>query len=176
MRKVDNKKHKINVMDILVILLALVCLGSVIFRMAATAPAYDDKEYIVYFEIDDIKSSSYLFFEGHEGENVRMSVDDKVFMGSLGNEYSRGVAVFTYTEDKNNGEKTTHQAYYPESTNGGIYTDERCSIKGFIVMTGKGSGNGIFLDEETYLAPDQTVSIATEHIEASIRITDIVAK
>ena len=177
MRKENTKKFRINVVDILVILLALICIATIVVRAINTDAAkeyYDLKEYRLYFQIDDIKSSSYVCFEGHLGETVRVKGSD-IILGNLGAEFSRGVAIHTYTENKD-GNITETQYYHPEPQNGNQNPEERCSISGYITVRGKMKNNGFWLYDEIQLLPEQILEIITEHIETSIRITSIVEK
>ena len=129
MRKEQVKKHKINVMDILIILLTLVCITSIVLRATSNNNEYQPKEYRVYFEIDDIRSSSFTYFEGHSGDTVRIKSSGKI-LGTLGDEFVRGVAVHTYTETMDDGTVVTKQATHPAPESGALYTQERCSISG----------------------------------------------
>lgn len=177
MRKENIKKYKINVIDILVILLALVCITSIAWRSVSIKEAekiYGNQEYRLYFQIDNIKSSSYSFFDGHSGETVRMK-DGGAILGALGSEFVRGIAIHTYTESED-GNQTEHKHYYPESTNDSVYSADRCSISGYIVISGKLTDKGFLLNGNIPLAPNQILDVVTEHIETSIEIIDIVEK
>ncbi len=177
MRKENVKKRKINLMDVLVILLALICIGTVVARAVivdANKEQYEIKEYRLYFQIDDIKSSSFACFDGHSGEIVRIK-DSGVILGNLGSEFLRGAAIHTYTENKD-GNITETKYYHPESQGDSINPEDRCSISGYIVVQGKTKNNQFLLNDELPLSSNQTLTIVTEHIETSIRITDIVEK
>ena len=141
--------------------------------MVNTQQNYLPKEYRVYFQIDDINSSSFAYFDGHSGETVRIKDSDIIF-GTLGSEFSRGVAVYTYTENMEDGTKVDKTATYPAPEgNGDLYSEERCSISGYIVVWGNVSNNGIFLNGNTYFAKGDVLDIVSEHIGATIRITEI---
>lgn len=177
MRKENTKKHKINVIDILVVLLALVCIASIVSRAFSTKEAkelFAPDEYRLYFQIDDIKTSSYAFFDECGGENVRVKSNGKI-LGVLGEEFSRGVAVHTYTENKD-GNITETKYYHPEPKYESAYSEERCSINGYIIVSGKLVNNLLWIDEETYFSVNQTLEIITEHIGTSITVTEIVQK
>lgn len=177
MRKETNKNHRFNFMDVLAILLALICITSVIMRAVSIEEpkvTAEVKKYRLYFQIDDIRSSSYAFFDGHEGESVRLK-DDNTILGTLGTEFSRGVGIFTYTENVD-GNSTDKKYYYPESTNDSFYSEERCSISGYIVVGGEMIENTFWLNNQMILVPEQTLNIVTEHIETTIRIINIVAE
>ena len=172
MRKENVKKHKINVMDILVILLAVICVCSIVARATSNTNVYKAKEYRVYFEIDDIRSSSFTYFEGHEGEAVRLKSNGKI-LGTLGGDFARGVAIHTYTENMEDGTKITKQATHPLPENGALYTQERCSISGYIVVCGNYLNNGILFEDESFIKCDQELEVVTEHLEVTIRLTGV---
>ncbi len=175
MRKENVKKPKINLMDIVVILLILVCIGSIVLRAVATEEKYSQREYRLHFQIDEIKSSSFEYFDGHSGEIVKIKENGRV-IGVLGDEFSRGVAIHTYTEDMEDGTKVEHKVPYPAPKGENGYSEEMCSISGYILVLGNKSNGGIFLDGTLYLEPDQTLEIVTEHITATIRITGVSEK
>lgn len=177
MRKEATKKYKINIIDILVVLLALVCIVSVVLRFFSTREVkefYASREHLVYFQIDDIRSSSYSFFDGHSGEIVRFKSDGKI-LGTLGADFSRGVAIHTYNENKD-GNIIKTEYYYPEPKDDVSYSEDRCSINGYIIVSGKMVNDVLWIDEETSLSVNQILETTTEHIEMSIRITNVVEK
>ena len=174
MRKESIKKFRINIMDILVILLILVCIGSIVFRAIATKDSFPTKEYSVRFVVEDIKSSSYSYFGGHGGEMVRLAKDGAE-LGYFGSSFSQGTAVHTYTVEKD-GKKETKQAIYPTFTDNDINSQQRCSIIGEILVEGNMGENGVFVNGEYYLAPGMLVEIQTENIRTFIKIVDIEGK
>ncbi len=173
MRKERTKAYRINFMDILVIFLVLACLINVFVRAWTTQQLRQEKDYNVYFQIEDIKASSYSFFDGHAGEAVR---SNGKILGTLGADFSRDVAIYTYTENMEGKEGEVAHAYYPAFGDGGVASEEKCSIRGNIVVNGAMSGHGIFLDDDAYLTVGQTINIETEYIKATIKITDISEK
>ena len=182
MRRENTKKFKINVMDILVILLVLVCIASIVFRSVVTKDTFPTKEYSVHFIIEDIKASSYSYFEGHEGEAIRLTKDGKV-LGHLGSLFSQGSAVHSYTveytvekDGEEKVEKETKCAFYPMFTDSSVYSQQRCSIMGEFVVIGNMGKNGVFVNGESYLAPEMLVEIQTENVKALIKIINIEEK
>ena len=177
MKKENNRKHKFNLFDLLVILLVLICATSVVLRYLE-APEWKEEysisEYRLYFEIDNIRASSYKYFDDYAGEVVYLNASDegKILLGKLGPDMDRGLAIHTYT-DSEGGDKTAH---YPEATTDGIYDEARCSIKGYIVVRGRMTNTGFLLNGETRLFMDEIkmLDIVTEHISATIRVTDLV--
>ena len=174
MRKESVKRFKINVMDILVILLILVCIGSIVFRAVVIKDSFPTKEYYVRFVIEDIKSSSYSCFDGHGGETVKFSKDGTV-LGYLGSSFSQGTAVHTYTVEKDEKQETK-RAMYPTFTDNDVYSQQRCSVIGELVVSGIRGKNGVFVNGEHYIAPEMLVEIQTENIKTSIKIIDIEEK
>ena len=178
MRKERNEKFRINVMDILIILLVILCIVSISFRAWQTKDMYAIKEYSVYFCIDDIRYSSYEFFDGHAGEAVRTL--DGQLLGTLGDDFVHGVPFSTYTVDKVHGIVIASQSADTQGEDDNTSQKERCSIAGNVVVCGKMSGkeksNGVFLDGDIYIGRGNTVDIKTEYIQATIKILDIVEK
>jgi hypothetical protein len=178
MLKDTNKKHKFNFWDLCVILLVIACIVSVVFRYRETVKwkqLYQNDEYRLYFTIDDIKSSSFTFFEDKKGAPVNVVINEKtIILGNLGAEFERGRAIYTYTETKEDGTKEEKQFFYPESESGDFCAEERCSISGYIVVSGKFTRKGFMLNGETPLSVGQMLNIYTEHINASIKITEII--
>lgn len=175
MRKETTKKHRINVIDVIVILLVLVCLISIGSRALLTMDASIPKEYRVYFQIDDIKSSSFAFLNGHEGETVRFKNDGTV-LGTLGSDFVCGTAVYTYTENMEDGTSEKKHAFYPGHESNDLYSSDRCSITGYIVVKGKQINGKLLVNDEVFIAPNLTLDVITEYIETSLRITNIVEK
>lgn len=169
-RKETTKKIKINIMDIFVILVAVVCIVTVVLSATSSKKRYEQKQYQLYFQIDDIKSSSYSFFEGHEGENVRIKSSGE-FLGTLGAEFSRGAAIYTYNENGDN-----KQYYYPESSGDTSFSHERCSINGFIVLSGEMTKDGFLVNDQTLISLNQEIEIVTEYIQVTIRVISIEEK
>ncbi len=177
MRKENKRKFKFNIFDLLIILLVLICSTSVVLRYLE-APEwkaeYSLSDYRLYFEIDNIRASSYKYFGENEGESVYMktSDNDKIFLGKLGSEMERGLAIYTYTDSEDGSDKI---AYYPEPNTDGIYDEARCSIKGYIVVRGRMTNTGFLLNGETRLFMDEikALDIITEHISATIKVTDL---
>lgn len=174
MRKENTKKFKINVMDILVILLVLICIASIVIR-ATSIENPSAKEYTVYFKIDDISASSYSYLQGHAGESVKLS-SDGAFLGTLGKDFSRGVAIYTYTVETDVGKKEIKQAYYPAFDSEDIYSEQRCSVNGTMVVVGTKGKNGIFINGDQYIAPEMLIEIETEYIKTAINIIRIEEK
>lgn len=174
MRKESTKKYRFNIMDVIVILLVLLCIVSIVLRSVSIKESYKPKEYLVYFEIDDIKNSSYAFFEGHSGENVRIK-DSGELLGTLGSEFTRGVAIHTYTENKDEN-IADKQYYHPEASEDISFSYERCSISGYIVVSGEMTRDGLLINDKTLLLPEQVLNIVTEHIETTIKIVSIEQK
>lgn len=178
MRKERKKEFRINVMDILVILLAIVCIVSISLRIWQTKDMYSQKEYEVYFCIDDIRYSSYEFFNGHGGDTVRTS--DGQILGTLGNNSVYGAPFATYTVDKMHGIVIPSQPSKDQSEGDNAPGEERCSIAGSIIvcgrMSGKDKSHSVFLDGDKYIEKGSTVDIKTEYIQASVKILDIIEK
>ena len=174
MRKESNTKHKFNIMDAIVILLILVCIISIVWRSVSIKESYQPKEYLLYFEIDDIKNSSYAFFDGHFGENVRIK-DSGEILGTLGDNFKRGEAIHTYTENMD-GDVTNNQYYHPEASEDLSFSYERCSISGYIVVSGEMTKDGFLINDKTLLIAGQEIKVVTEYIETTIRIVSIEKK
>ena len=178
MRKENKRNFKFNIFDLVIILLVLVCATSVVLRYLE-APEWKEKysisDYRLYFEIDDIKASSYKYFSENAGKTVYMKTSDneKILLGKLGPDMERGLAIYTYTDSEDESDKV---AYYPESNSDSIYDEARCSIKGYIVVKGRMTNTGFLLNGETRLFMDEitTLDIVNEYISNTIKVTDLV--
>lgn len=169
MLKEKRTKYKINFFDICVILLALVCMASVVVR--ASIVSNEPKEYVIRFQIDDIKSSSYDYF--FAGDTVRIKSSNEV-LGVFNNDLTRQAGIFTYNDNKG-GEEVKHY-FYPSPVSGRFRFEERCSITGSITVMGNIKDNGFYVNDKILIDPNGTLNIISEHVEATIKITSIEAK
>ena len=170
MRRTNTKKFRINIMDIIVVLLAITCVVSIVLRSNFVKESIQPKEYRLCFQIDDIKSSSFAFFDGHEGENVRNKESGQV-IGTLDAEFSRDIASYTYND---NGVEVKYS--YPQASEDLSFSHERCSIIGYINLLGEMTNNGFMLEDGTILAENQMLEIVTEHIEVTIKVVSVEVK
>ena len=65
---------------------------------------------------------------------------------------------------------------YPTFTDNDVYSQQRCSVIGELVVSGSRGKNGVFVNGEHYIAPEMLVEIQTENIKTSIKIIDIEEK
>lgn len=179
MQKKNKPKGKFNFFDFFVIGLILLCIVSFSFR-ALTIPEwedkYHDKSYRLYFEIDDIRSSSFAFFENNANESVYLinAEGEKIYLGTLGNEIERGRAFKTVSEVNSETLQTEiKKYYYPESDDDSLYSESRCSIKGYIDVLGKVTDTAFLMSDRVSIFFGDEIEIATEHITAIIKVTGI---
>ena len=167
-RNQESKKGRFNVIDAFIIIVILLCIASVVYRMVNTnayGGSTEMDEYQVSFEIDNIRQSSVDDIKS--GDKVRFK-SDNVKIGELAEINDPTPAVGEYNDS---GE----EVLYPEQT-AGKYPDTRCRVTGTINVRGRMTDNGFLLEGNRYIAPNGEIEIITEHIEATIRITGIVAK
>lgn len=171
MRKENVKKHRINFIDIVVILLVVICVSSVVARavvVGMTKDEYEIQEYQVYFEIGDIKQSSYSYFI--EGDTVRLKSSNQI-LGVFGSDF-RCIPLseaYNVSEDEEENDSSN-------STNNFIYTNERCSVSGNIVVQGIFINDTFLINGTIPLAVGDTREIITEHVQVNIKITNIIEK
>ena len=163
----ESKNTKFNIMDALIIILVLACICTVVFRaleIENVSSAKDLDEYVVYFKVDNIRSSSLQYFV--EGDTVRIKSTNKV-LGTLDEIVQHVPAVGAYND---NGE----EVFYPSDDD--VEGETRYSVYGNITVWGKMTDEGFLLDSEKFLAPNSTWAIITEHIETEIKIISIIEK
>ena len=133
MQKKNKPKGKFNFFDFFVIGLALLCIVSIALR-AIQVPdwkeKYHDKNYRLYFEIDNIKSSSFTFFEDKADESVYVVAADgeRTFIGTLGDEFERGRAFKSVSEINPETQETEIKKYYYPESDDNLYGDGRCAV------------------------------------------------
>lgn len=167
--KTENRKGRFNVIDVFLILLALLCIFSVVYRATdidTNLKGRNLKEYRVYFKVDDIRSSSLGYFVA--GDNVRIKQNNKTF-GTLDGIVQYVPAVGAYNE--NGGE-----VFYPNIDKPTVYNDTRYSLVGYITVRGEMKDGGFMLGGEQYLSSNSTLEIVTERIQTTIRIISITEK
>ena len=173
MRKENVKKHRINFIDIVVILLVVICVSSVVARAVVvdmTKDEYEIQEYQVYFEIEDIKQSSYSYFI--EGDTVRLKSSNQI-LGVLGSDFRCIPLSEAYNVNEDEKEEENDSS---NSTNNLIYTNERCSVSGNIIVQGIFINDKFLINGTIPLAVGDTREIITEHIQVNIKITNIIEK
>lgn len=169
MNNTNVKKGKFNAIDFFVILVALACLFTIVYRaVVVDENAVNARldEYIIHFKIDSIRSSALDYLKS--GDTLRIKSSNKV-LGKLEGIDQHLAAVGAYNE---NGGKV----FYPMLENLSIYNDTRYTVSGYITVRGEMTENGFLLNGDTYTASNMVYEIISEHIETTIRIIDITEK
>ena len=157
-------KGKFNVIDALLILLAILCVFGVALRAYNDSRA-DSKylaEYRIYFKIDDIRSTSLKYFVA--GDVVRLKSSGET-VGKLDAIVQHVPAVGDYTE---NGA----EIFYP-SKDGGIYSPTRYNLVGYITVRGEQTDKGFLLGGTTYITSGSELEIVTDKVQTTIKILSI---
>ena len=154
----------------------MLCIVSIALRAIQVTywkEKYHDKNYRLYFEIDNIKSSSFTFFEDKADESVYVVAADgeRTFIGTLGDELERGRAFKSVSEINPETQETEIKKYYYPESDDNLYGDGRCSIKGYIDVFGKVTKSSFLLGGKPLIHFGDEIKIETEHISVVVRIT-----
>ena len=169
MKNNEVRRGRFNVMDAFIILLILVCIATLVYRLNlidGMGVSNENEEYTLYFKIEDIRNTSIDSLV--PGDNVRIvSTDERV--GTLAGLLEHIPALATYTEDG-------RAIYYPEEVKENKYDETRYYVTGNITVSGRMTDTGFLLNGKTYIAPNSTLEIITEHIQVSIKVVNIIKK
>lgn len=162
----DNKKGKFNAIDALIILLLIVCIGSVLFRVFDLNEQTVDaqlREYKVQVKIDSLSTAAIPYLQ--KGDVIRLKDSNEV-IGTFEGLKQVVAAVGAYNDE---GEKV----FYPEISESTIYDDSRCLVSCLITVMGERTENGLLLNGDTYITSNSELVIITENIETVVRIVSI---
>lgn len=162
-------RRRFNVIDAIIIILVLLCIASIIYRfdlIDGVAVSDNNEEYRIYFEIEDIRNTSVASLV--PGDTVRNAkTNEKI--GAFDEIVQNIPALATYNND---GE----EIYFPPENEENKYDETRYYVTGYITVSGRMTENGFLLNGNTYIAANSELSIATEHIETTIKVLDIIKK
>ena len=162
----DNRKGKFNAIDALIILVVIVCLGSVLFRVFSLNEQTIDanlREYKVQVKIDSLSTAAIPYLQ--KGDVIRLKSSNEV-IGTFDGIKQVVAAVGAYNDD---GEKV----FYPDNKESTIYDDSRCLVSCLITVKGERTENGLLLNGDTYITSNSELVIVTENIETVVRIVSI---
>ena len=168
----DNKKQntntemklRFNVIDVLILLIALACVIGLILRfgnVGGLSGTENLKSYDVYFSVSNIAYTSEDAFV--QGDTVRL-VESGAVLGEFAGLESILPAEF-FARDENGNLIAVN---YPEST--------RIDVTGRIVSLGVMGENGDWLNGTTYIAAGTEYAVQSEHMDFVLKITNIVEK
>lgn len=165
----EARRGRFNVMDAFIILVVLVCIVSFVYRLNlidGIGVSNTNEEYSLYFEIEDIRNTSTNSLI--PGDTVRLVETDEK-MGRFDEIVQNIPALATYTEDGRG-------IYYPPENEENKYDETRYYVTGYISVSGRMTDTGFLLNGNTYIAPNSTLLIVTEHIQVSIKVVNIIKK
>ena len=157
-------KTRFNVIDVLIILLALACVIGLVLRfgnVGGLSSAENLKTFDVYFSVSNIAYTSEDAFV--QGDTVRLAESGAV-LGEFAGLESILPAEFLARDENGN----LIAVNYPEST--------RIDVTGRIVSHGVMSDNGYLLNGTTYIAAGTEYVVQSEHMDFVLKITNIVEK
>ena len=163
----ESPRRRFNVMDAIIILLVIFCIASIVYRMDiidGAGVSNTNEEYRLYFEIEDIRSSSISSLV--IGDTVKVSSTGEM-VGRFDEIVQNIPALATYND-------SGAAVYYPPENEENKYDETRYYVTGYITVSGRMTENGFLLNGNTYIASNSELQIATEHIETTIKVINII--
>ena len=180
-KKTEKKKTRFNIVDVIIIVVVIACIGGVALRVVLTNTFKNNnmKDYIVTFKAEGLSYSQYLGIEqaldeAEKGGNFVSFADKDERLGKL---YGITESELLYIES-HNGEKI----YFEVGENDVNSIDDDDSwkedsiwyIKGTIMCSGEDSDeNGFLLNGDTFLAANQNIEVTTKYAQFNLKITGI---
>ena len=162
---------RFNIMDFLIILVALLCILSVIARYTTVLEkiGISDhlEQYEVSFAVTDLRYTTPNFF--NIGDNVYLQDGSHIYMGTLLSRENGSTDALTITLSSQYIKSETGfiSAYYAENT--------LVDISGRILCKGRMSDDGYFLlGGDVYLAEGQSLSVCTDLVSFELVVTNII--
>ncbi len=152
---------KINVLDIVIILVVLLAVISFVFRYQVKNEIEGNDamgEYLISFRVYDVNASTEKAFV--TGDRVFVATDD-TYIGNFLRLDSTNPAAKYFNDLDGRG----IVAYYPEGT--------RVDLEGSIISSGIMNEDGYYVDGKYFLAPGKQVTFYTGHIFVDAFISDI---
>ena len=166
MSKDNTQRFKLNIIDVFIIALIVLCIFTVLFRAFALAKEESKtdnyREYIISFKAENVRGSSLKYFI--DGDHVRIKSKNKV-IGKLFGGITNIEAVGEYTD---NGE-----IFNPDILDNDFNQTTRYNIRGDIIAKGEMTNRGLWLESGIRIAPNNEFLIITEHLEINIRIMSV---
>ncbi len=157
---------RINFLDIVLILLAILCIVGV-WQRKNLQKLFTNEEvmesYTVTFEIRKLRSTTVELLQ--KGTELYLTDgDDITVLGTLSVPVSTAAATEYFTDE--NGK--TESAVYPQDQ-----YEYLLDVTGTLTCRGIRRDNAFLLEGKTYLAVNQTVTAHTEDADVTLRITSI---
>ena len=160
-KPVKSKKTKFNIIDFIIILLVVACIGGIYVRynlIDKIGVNAQLKNYEITFISKELRYTSLAAFEKDTAVIDRKTGNNiGIFKGIETNSPSAA-----YVE-KSDG--TIEKLYYPENT--------KIDVKGKIIVRGIMNDNGFLLDGKQYIATGTTLKISTEKLDIDISVEAI---
>ena len=169
MSKDNTQRFKINIIDVFIIALIVLCIFTALFRafVLAKEESKNDnyREYIISFKAENVRGTSLKYFI--DGDHVRIKSKNKL-IGKLAGEITHVEAMGEYID---NGEMFNPDVQTEHAT-----PITRYNVRGDIIAKGEMTSRGLLLDSGIRITPNNEFVIITEHIEVSIRIMSVALK
>ena len=157
---------RINFLDVVLILLAILCIVGV-WQRKNLQKLFTSEEvmesYTVTFEIRKLRSTTVELLQ-KGSEFYLTDGDDITVLGTLAVPVSTAAATEYFTDE--NGK--TESAVYPQDQ-----YEYLLDVTGTLTCRGIRRDNAFLLEGKTYLAVNQTVAAHTENADVTLRITSI---
>ncbi len=157
----NSLAKKINVLDIVIILVILVSVISFVFRYQTKNEIEGNEsmsDYLISFSVYDVNASTEKAFV--TGDKVFIATDDTCIGSFLRLDSTNPAA--KYFSDLDGGGIV---AYYPDGT--------RVDLEGSIMSSGVMNDDGYYVDGKYFLAPGKQATIYTGHVFVDVIINDI---
>ena len=180
-RTEKKKKTRFNIVDIIIIVAVIACIGGIVLRVVLTDrfQANNVKDYIVTFKADGLSYAQLLGIEkaldeSESGGNFVSFADKSVKIGNL---YGITDSELLYVES-HNGERITFEIGEDELNtfegDDSWKDDSVWYIKGTMICSGEYSEDkGFLLGGNTYMAANQMFDVTTKYTEFTIKILGI---
>ena len=180
-KKTEKKRIRFNVVDIIIIVAVIACIGGVALRVALSNSFKNSnmKDYVVTFKAEGLSYSQYLGIkqaidEADKGGNFVSFADNHEKIGKL---YGITESELLYIESHNGNHVYFEVGENDVNTEDGDDSwkeDSIWLIKGTIVCSGENSDeNGFLLNGDTFIAANQTIEVATKYVQFDLKITGI---
>ncbi len=164
MNKTNGENKHFNLMDVIIILLVLLCIGGIVVRVGGFGLSEKSQPldmYEIRFSVSDIAATSESAFV--IGDTFTL-VDYDVVLGTFtGVESVTPAKVYIYSEQG----RVVH-AQYPDGT--------RIDVIGTVTADGLSGGSGFLLGGNVQLSPGISYRVQSEHMDFTLNILEIVKK
>jgi len=159
--KINHSKTKFNVVDVIVIVLIIACIGGIYVRynlIDKIGISSQLKSYEITFNSSDLRYTSLIAFQ-KDATVINRSTGEKI---GIFKEIETTSPSSVYVT---NSDGTMEKVYYPENT--------KIDVKGKIIVKGIMTDNGFLLDGNYYLANGSVLDISTEKLDITITVESL---